>query len=94
MEDHEKKHHYTETDMLDMLVEKLEEELEDVVAYGELYKHFVAHEMYDEAELVEDIAREEYSHAEAICTLLKNEEHYPHSEKLSHLWYQAKTYFE
>ena len=86
--------HHTKADMLHMLAERLEEELEDVVTYGELYKHLIAHEMYDEADLVEEIARDEYSHATALCEHLKDIGEYPTDEKYHKLWHEAKMYFD
>ena len=61
---------YTKEEVLNCLVAKAKEELNDVISYDLLYESLKHHEMYDDAEEIEHIANQEYKHAKIIFELL------------------------
>lgn len=85
---------HTEEDIMKFLVVRLKDELNDVETYNSLYESFKAHEMYEEASVIEEIARDEFSHAEAIYDILEDYGHVPHDDpEIAHLWHRAKHVF-
>jgi rubrerythrin len=85
----ETKIHDHHDDLIKRLVVRLKEELTDVETYNELYEYLESHHMYEEADVIEEIARDEFSHADAICDMLK-ELGYDFSEPgLEMMWQRA-----
>lgn len=80
-------------DIVKTFCERMKEELRDVITYGELYDKLRAEDRHDDAELIEEIAGDEYSHAKALCIHLK---HYHHEmdEEARELWRRADAAFE
>ena len=76
------------------LIDRLKEELHDVSTYSMLYEELEELDKDREAKYVEQIAREEYSHAMALSKILHINHRYPDSEELVKLWETAKRNFE
>lgn len=85
---------HTEEDLVKFLVSRLKEELTDVDTYNSLYETFKMRGMHDEAEIIESIARDEFTHAEALHEILEEHGHHLHSDQeISSLWHRAKSVF-
>lgn len=85
---------YSREDLMKVLVNRLKEELTDVDTYNSLYESFKAHGMYEEAAEIEEIARDEFTHAEALCDILKEHGHDLHADQeIASLWHKAKSVF-
>lgn len=65
------KEHYKKEEITEKLIDELEDELEGIKEYDEIYESFKAHGMHDEARMIERIAEDEYNHACAIWNMLK-----------------------
>ena len=76
------------------LIDRLKEELHDVSTYSRLHDELDEIGAERESEWVEQIAREEYSHAIALSKILHMNHQYPDSEELMKLWETAKRNFE
>lgn len=85
---------HTEEDLVKFLVSRLKEELTDVDTYNSLYELFEMRGMYDEAEDIEDIARDEFKHAEILSDILEEHGYDLHSDQdIKTLWHKAKKAF-
>ena len=85
---------YSREELMKHLVNRLKEELTDVDTYNSLYESFKAHGMHEEAADIEAIARDEFTHAEAIYDILKEHGHYLHADQeIASLWHRAKSVF-
>lgn len=81
-------------DLPKVLLSRLKEELTDVDTYNSLYESFKAHGMYEEAAEIEEIARDEFTHANALYDILKEHGHDPYTDHDVHpLWHKAKSVF-
>lgn len=84
----------TNEELLACMHARLKEELGDICTYNSLYEDLSSAGLYDEAAEVEEIARDEFAHAEALADMLKM-----HGRDLSHdldvamLWKKAKAAF-
>lgn len=74
--------------------EKLKDELHDVIAYGKLYDELVEAGKHHDAEIIEEIARDEYDHAHAIKRILDRHRHHDVDEETKALWDEAARAFE
>jgi rubrerythrin len=84
----------TKDDLMKCIANRLKEELIDVSVYNSLYEDFETVSMYAEADEIEEIAREEFTHANALYEIL--EEHgYDKliDQEIMNLWYKAKSIF-
>lgn len=85
---------YSREELMKHLVNRLKEELTDVDTYNSLYESFKAHGMYEEAAEIEEIARDEFTHAEALCDILKEHGHDLYADQeIASLWHRAKSVF-
>lgn len=87
---------YSREDLMKVLVSRLKDELTDVDTYNSLYESFKAHGMYEEAAEIEEIARDEFTHAKALYDILKEHghEHDLHADQeIASLWHRAKSVF-
>lgn len=84
----------TKEEIIKYLSDELEEELEGIVKYNEVYEAAVAIGMYHEARIIEKITNEEYTHASVLQTIL-DMHHYslPETSKIPELWAQATSVF-
>lgn len=73
-----------------ILHDRMKEELHDVITYGEIYEEMKAAGMHHDAEIIEDIARDEYDHAHALCKMI----HHEMDEEADALWKEARAAFE
>lgn len=81
-------------ELMKLLAHRLKDELTDVETYNSLYESLRAHGMYEEADEIEEIARDEFTHAEALCEILKEHGYDLHAEQeLDFLWHRAKHVF-
>lgn len=92
MDDSAHEKHTTSMTIVDTLKDKLKEELEGFIEYGELYDHFTEKGMHREASLIQEIANDEYTHAKALCRHL-NHLGYDTSkdEEISNMWRDANA---
>lgn len=58
-------------DIIEILIEDLEEELEGIIHYEDVYNSLRANRLDAEAKVIEAIATDEYGHACAIWDMLK-----------------------
>lgn len=85
---------YSREDLMKVLVVRLKDELTDVDTYNSLYESFKAHGMYEEAAEIEEIARDEFTHAEALCDILKEHGYdLQADQEIASLWHRAKSVF-
>ena len=85
---------HTKEEVIAHLKDDLKEELEDVLKYGEMHKSLMSLGMGDEAYYVEQIARDEYTHACAIKKILEaHDVDVKHSEMIQ-LWDKANEAFD
>lgn len=77
-----------------ILCEKLKDELHDVIAYGKLYDELVEAGKHHDAEIIEEIARDEYDHAHAIKRILDRHKHHEIDAEAKALWDEAAHAFE
>ncbi len=85
----------TKEEILEHLIEELEEELEGIKEYENVYNSLVALGLYAEADVIEDIAGDEYKHACALRDMLM--EHgadLSHHEKIQKGWECVKAIFD
>jgi rubrerythrin len=54
------------TDLDKMLIDSLEDELEDIIKYDLMYNKACEHHDYEAAEMLRNIANDEYTHAKAL----------------------------
>jgi hypothetical protein len=80
-------------DIVKTFCERMREELHDVIAYGELYEKLKADGHHEEAEMIEEIARDEYTHAKAFCVQLRHH-HHVMDDEMRELWHKADAAFE
>lgn len=77
------------------LTEELEEELEGIKDYEDVYNSLVALGLYAEADVIEDIAGDEYKHACALRDMLKKHgTDLSHHEKIQKDWDCVKKIFD
>ena len=62
---------YGKEELIKKLTEMLEDELEGIIDYDCIYNSMMELGLYDEAEAVEEIANEEYTHASEMWKMLK-----------------------
>lgn len=84
--------HHTKDDLINHLSHRLKEELTDVCTYNDLYESLVSYHLYDEADIIEEITRDEFDHATAIYDILKMHG-YNEDEDTEALWHKAKMVF-
>lgn len=85
---------HTKEEIISHLKDDLQEELEDVLKYGEMHKSLMSLGMVGEADYVEEIARDEYTHACAIKKILEaHDVDVKHSE-MRQLWDKANDAFD
>lgn len=85
---------YSREELMKHLVNRLKEELTDVDTYNSLYESFKAHGMYEEAAVIEEIARDEFTHAEALYDILKEHGHdLQADQEIATYWLKAKRAF-
>lgn len=85
---------HTKEEIISHLKDDLKEELEDVLKYGEMHKSLMSVGMVGEADYVEEIARDEYTHACAIKKILEaHDVDVKHSE-MRQLWDKANDAFD
>lgn len=85
---------YSREELMKPLVNRLKEELTDVDTYNSLYESFKAHGLYEDAAEIEEIARDEFTHAEALCDILKEHGYDLHADQeIASLWHRAKSVF-
>lgn len=82
------------TDVLDRITDRLEEELTDVCTYNALYETFMSQHMFEEASFIELIARDEFKHANILQNILNTHrvDTSKHPE-IPALWDKAKRAF-
>ena len=87
-----KLHSYEE--LMKCFVNRLKEELMDVDTYNTLYESLKAHGMHEDAAEIEDIARDEFKHAEILYEILKEHRHdLSADQEITTLWHKAKSAF-
>lgn len=85
---------HSKDELMKCLVNRLKEELLDVDTYNSLYESLKAHGMHDEAAEIEEIARDEFSHAEAIADMLEEHEYnLDNDQEIMSLWHKARRAF-
>lgn len=85
---------HTKEDIIAHLKDDLKDELEDILKYGEMHKALTSLGMLGEAHYIEEIARDEYTHACAIKKILEaHDVDVKHSE-MSQLWDKAYEAFD
>ena len=62
---------HNKEELLNNLTEELEEELEGIINYEDVYNSLMANGLDAEADVIEDIAGDEYKHACALWDMLK-----------------------
>lgn len=62
---------YTEEEVIKHLTDELDEELEGIKKYDDVYHSFIALGLHDEARYIEEIANDEYKHACYLWDILK-----------------------
>jgi rubrerythrin len=81
-------------ELIKCLVARLKEELMDVETYNTLFESLTDHRLYEDADVIEDIARDEFSHAQAIAEILEEHGHdLSDDQELHALWHKAKHAF-
>lgn len=84
----------TKEEILEHLTEELEDELEGIKEYEDVYNSLVAEGLYAEADVIEDIAGDEYKHAQALWDMLKKHGvDLSHHEKIQKSWECVKKIF-
>lgn len=84
----------TKEEIIKHLTEELEEELEGIKEYEDVYNSLVAMGLYAEADVIEDIAGDEYNHACALWDMLmKHGADLSHHEKIQKDWECVKKIF-
>ena len=85
---------YTKDELMKKMVDELEEELEGIIEYDEIYNSFKELGLEVEADEIEQIARDEYDHACAIWDIL---DHHgcdvSHHTKIQDDWAKVKRIF-
>lgn len=77
------------------LFASLKEELQDVIKYSNMYDNLMKQGYYDEADEIEEIAREEFTHAEAIYDILDDWGYdLSSNEELLAMWKNAELAFK
>lgn len=85
---------HTKEDFIKRFTARLKEELSDVDTYNNLYEALKMQGMYEEAEEIEEIARDEFEHAETLYELLEEHGHDTSTdEEIAVLWHKAKDAF-
>lgn len=81
-------------EIIDTLIEELEEELEGIIHYEDVYNSLKAKGLDAEAKVIEAIATDEYSHACAIWDMLKEHDaDLSGHEKIHGDWERVKKIF-
>ena len=62
---------YTKEEIIENLTEELADELEGIKNYEDVYNSLIANGLDAEADVIEDIAGDEYKHACALWDMLK-----------------------
>lgn len=84
----------SENDLMRCLADRVKEELHDIDTYNTLYDDLMEAGMEDAAEIIEDIARDEYSHARAIAAVIGDRHPDGQDEaNLQSLWAKARVAF-
>ena len=85
---------YSKEELIKKLTEMLEDELEGIIEYDCMYNSMMELGLYDEAETVEEIANEEYTHAEAMWKMLKKHGvDFSQHHTINHNWEMVKEIF-
>ena len=85
---------YSKEEILKHLTDDLEDELEGIIRYEDIYHSFISHGLHAEAEEIEEIANDEYKHACVLWDILK--EHgvdLTRHEKIQRDWDSVKAIF-
>lgn len=81
-------------ELMKCFINRLKEELIDIDTYNTLYESLKAHGMYDDAAEIEEIARDEFEHAETLHEILEEHGHDVSNEQdIAALWHKAKSAF-
>lgn len=85
----------TKDEIINYLIGELKEEFEGIIKYNEMYEAACAADMHQEAEVIEKIAGEEYSHACAIRKMLEdNGVDIAAHPDMKALWHKARSVFD
>lgn len=84
----------SENDLMRCLTNRMKEELHDIEAYNALHEDLMEAGMIEAAEIIEDIARDEYSHATAINAVVGDRQTDGQDEHdVRSLWKKARDAF-
>jgi rubrerythrin len=81
-------------ELVKKLTEMLEDELDGIIEYDCMYNSMMELGLIDEAEIVEDIANEEYTHAEAMWYMLKKHGVDLSQHRINEHWQKVKEIFD
>lgn len=83
------------TDLDKMLIESLHDELEDIIKYDRMYRDACEHHDYETAEMLRNIANDEYTHAKGLWHKLSDKGVYdPHVHTdIEDKWHTVKEIF-
>ena len=85
---------HSREELMKCFVNRLKEELTDIDTYNTLYESLKAHGMYEDAAEIEEIARDEFEHAETLFEILKEHGHdLSADQEIATLWHKAKSVF-
>lgn len=85
---------YSKEELVKHLTDELEDELEGIMKYEDVYNSFVSLDLREEAAMVESIANDEYNHACMLWDILKKHDvDLTKHEKIQRDWECVKTIF-
>ena len=85
---------YTKEKIIEKLIAELDDEIEGIIEYGHIYDSFIELGLYDDAQTVEGIAQDEYTHARVLWGILM--EHgvdLDHHIKIKENWKTVKSMY-
>lgn len=86
---------YNKDELIKHLTDELEEELEGIIKYEDVYYSLKALGLDTEADVIEDIAGDEYEHACHLWDMLKKHgADLSHHEKIQTDWESVKKIFK
>jgi bacterioferritin (cytochrome b1) len=78
----------------DRLMASLKEEFADVEKYADIYQALKERGHYDEADVIEEIARDEFTHAEALYDILEDWGYdLSQNPEITNMWHKVKEIF-
>lgn len=81
-------------ELVKKLTEMLDDEIEGIIEYDCIYNSMMEMGLIEEAYIVEDIANEEYTHAEAMWKMLKKHGvDFSQHHTINHNWEKVKAIF-